>query len=129
VHIDRVMFRSNISSIVSRNRWIKLSECTLSTVKFKQTKKIKKSGRSTKKQSAAQIEITNLTEKKRSIAKADVDVFLKDFPLPSLNAVEVSSLVRSLGKTKYSYESSQLTQLVTALHSSELQLNAHCLGK
>jgi hypothetical protein len=125
------MFRPNLSNIVARNRWNKLSECTLSSgVKFKQTKKMKKTGGGPiNKESPALIEITNLTDKKRSVAKADVDIFLKAHPLPSLNAVEMSSLVRSLGKTKYSYDPSQLTQLVTALGSVEMKLNAQCLGK
>ena len=123
------MLRSNLSSIVARNRWTKLSECTLSSaVKFKQTKKVKAT-KHVKKQSAALIEISALTEKKGGVATTDVDLFLKTHPLLSLTPIEISTLVRSLGKSKYSYHPSQLSQLVTALNSTELKLNAHCLGE
>ena len=74
-------------------------------------------------------EIIKLTDKKKRVLSSDVDEFMTNFPLSSLSAVEVSALVRSLGRTKYNYDSSQLTQLTSALNSTELKLNAKCLGE
>ena len=123
------MLRSNLSAILSRNRWTRLSECALSTVKVKQVKSTMKAGGRIRKRSLAQDEIIKLTEKKNSVVKGDVDLFLKAHPLSSLSADEVSSLVWSLGRKKYTFESAQLTQLVAALDSVELHWNAKCLGK
>jgi hypothetical protein len=114
---------------MSRTRYIKLADCSFSSVKFKKSPKGKKSGGFMMRRSPAMNEIIKLTDKKKRVLSSDVDEFMTNFPLSSLSAVEVSALVRSLGRTKYNYDSSQLTQLTSALNSAELKLNAKCLGE
>lgn len=120
------MLRSNISAVMSRNRFMKMTDCKFSSMKFKKPTKRKKSGGYSTKRTPAMSEIINLTDKKSKVAINDVDTFLSSYPLTSLSGVEISALVRSLGKTKYPYEPSQIGQIASALGT--FKLNAKCLG-
>lgn len=119
------MLRSNLSRVVVQCRWIKTIECTLcSTIKHK-TSGDKHKPKEQK--SVVLNEIIKLT-KKKNVAKADMDAFLTTFPMSTLNGADIASLVSSLAKTKYPFDSTELAQITTLLNSTELVLNAKCLG-
>ena len=101
----------------------------LSHSKFSSVRSKKPSGKgNSRKRSAALTAIINLKGKNNVLTRNSVETLLDTHPIHSLNISELSTLIQILGKKKFKYNSSMLSQIVDVLESDKIKMTEQQMG-